>query len=509
MPVTPVTVMPKDNYDLINNTEEPSVFKGKEPDEKIKQKVAEKAKKASDTAGDLNKVADELMKFNIVEEVFDELMQSYDFISVEEKLYVYVKEFGYWKLITDSESQRELRRRVDRKWRGRINKNNLQELYEWLILDARHIDSSRFREGRHYLNFSDVAYNWKKDKVTKDRKALYFRYALKVPFKCKYDESGAFQKFLTDIFDTDKNSLAEFQKFIGLALSDIRTLKYAFVFYGPSNTGKSVTMNLLRYLVGAENTASVSFSQMSSEFHTAQLHNRRINCSAEVSGVTLSRLDVFRALCGNDEILVSNKMKDPFGFINRCLLLFSCNVLPKISDPMEAQSVVERLIIFPFNNVKKREEWEPKLAERLFQDYPSVIEFAIEGLRLLEKDDYTIKESPEMLRCKEQYAGTYDSFSLFAQEYIQASKDTKIASARIKETYHRYCTLKDCQELNDNVWGQMLKRDFDCVSCTMSDKSTGQSHRVRAYQGITLKKDIEKLFNEKTPEMTLSDILKC
>ena len=447
-----------------------------------------------------------MVKFNIVEQVLDELMQAYDFISVEEKLYVYVEEFGYWKLITDSESQRELRRRVNRRWRGRINKNNLQEIYEWLVLDAKHMSPSKFRDGRHYLNFCDVAYNWNKDKTTKNRKELYFRYALKVPFKSKFDDSGAFQHFLSDVFGSDKESLDEFRKFIGLALSDVRTLKYAFIFYGPSNTGKSVTMNLLRHLIGAENTASVSFSQMSSEFHTAQLHNRRINCSAEVSGVTLSRLDVFRALCGNDEILVSNKMKDPFSFINRCLLLFSCNVLPKISDPMEAQSVVERLIIFPFNHVKKRENWDPKLVEHLCQDYASVIAFAIQGLRLLEKDDYTIKESPAMLRCKEQYAGLYDSFTLFAQAYLEPSRGARTSSANIKQAYHQYCAFKDCETLNDNIWGQILKRDFACSPSTVVDKSDGKERRIRAYKGIALKKDADELFGEKIPGLSISDL---
>lgn len=484
-----------------------SVFAGKSKvNEKLINKTEMQKAKSQQKEKIQRKIDEELEKFNVVKQVFDELIKEYDFISVEEKLYVYVAKSGYWKLITDSESQRELRRRVDRKWRGRINKNNLQEIYEWLVLDAEHKDPSIFREGRHYLNFSDVAYNWNKNEAVKDRKKLYLRYALHVPYKAKYNNSGPFNEFVRDVFGSDGKTLVEFQKFLGLALSDMRSLKYAFIFYGPSNGGKSVTMNLLRFLVGPENTASVSFSQMSSEFHTAQLHNRRINCSAEVSGVTLSRLDVFRALCGNDEVLVSNKLKDPFSFINRCLLIFSCNCLPKISDPLEAQSVVERLIIFPFKNVKPRHKWDPKLVEHLCEDFPSVIDFAIRGLRILEEDDHIIKESPAMLSCKEYYAGKYDSFSLFCKKYIRVDKGNRISSAEIKRTYHQFCISNDYDEINDSVWAQILKRNFNCTSTTMVEKTEEREHRIRAYKNITLSKDIAELVDPQAPDNTITDI---
>ena len=279
--------------DLLN---ELPFFKGKKIDEKRLEKLskacAKPTKKLDQKKEKRSKVEDELVKFNIVEEVFNELMEKYSFISVQDKLYVYVPKMGYWNLITDSESQRMLRQRVDRKWRGRINKTNLQEIYEWLVLDAPHKQETIFREGRHYLNFSNIAYNWRKDETTKDRKKLYFRYALNVPFKCGKG-NGTFEKYLTDTFGNDIATITQFKKFCGLALLDMRTLKYAVIFYGRANSGKSVFMNLLRFIVGPQNTRAVSFSQMSSEFHVAQLLGKRLNLSAEVSGVTLSRLDVF------------------------------------------------------------------------------------------------------------------------------------------------------------------------------------------------------------------------
>ena len=174
---------PKDEQDTSDSVcEIPNVFRGKPMDakrlQKMKQEAKDKAEKAAAKKAMADKVAEELEKLNVVQQVFKELMKTYSFISVNDTLYVYVKKLGYWKLITDSDSQRELRRRVDHKWRGRVTKANLQEVYEWLVLDAEHKDESIFRKGRHHINFSDVAYNWAKEEVTKDRKKFYFRYAL-------------------------------------------------------------------------------------------------------------------------------------------------------------------------------------------------------------------------------------------------------------------------------------------------------------------------------------------
>ena len=91
---------------------------------------------------------------------------------------------------------------------------------------------------------------------------------------------------------------------------------------------------------------------------------------------------------------------------------------------------------------------------------------------------------------------------MFAQSYILPSKDERVTSANIKDAYHQYCLLNDCVELNDNVWGQIIKRTFDCVSTTLSD----HEHRVRGYKGVTLSPKAEELFEKKASKSIASEI---
>ncbi len=441
-----------------------------------------------------------------LEAILRMLQKRYDFINVDDQLYIYNEELGYWKLIPDSNANREIRRLVSSLFFASINKSSLSELYEWLLLEAPAKDESIFFEKTNYINFRDTAYNWVKDKYVTDRKKLYFRYCLDIDFP-KDESSGRFKEFLNDIFKSDKDSRREFSKFIGLAISDIRNLKYMMFMYGPSNTGKTVTQNLLEYIVGRNNCASLSFSQMSSEFAITQLIGKRLCISGEVSGATTTRLDIIKSITGNDKVTACYKGKDHFQFRSNCLLAFACNCFPKISDFLEVQAFLERVIIFPFVNVKDRSEWDKNLLEKLKQDTAGIIKFAINGLQALREDGYVFKESKAMKDCKRYLTGIYDSFSLFSDKYLEASKDSVIRSQEISEMYRKFCDKNDYHMLADNQWSQILKRNFVCYSTTSSVKNGSFTSRVRSYSGIKFKDTISELSdNAETEDEAITEI---
>ena len=426
----------------------------------------------------------------------EDIMEHYDFMTVDGQLYVYIEDYGYWKLLEESNSNRELRKLIPDKYLDKINKNVLSELFEWLIIKSENKPSSIFNNNRFFFNFRNGALNWKKGKLTEKRKKLYFRHVLDTDY-VEAKSSGKWRSFLDDIFEDDKDSRKEFYKFVGLCLSEIRNLKLSFILYGPSNTGKSLTLNLIRKIAGEENCSALSFSQFANDFAIVALNGKSINISGEISGTTNARLDIFKSVCGNDKIFGSRKFKDYLPFENSCLLVFASNVLPTITDPLEYQSFAERIIIFPFAHPVQREKWDNKLLEKLLKDTPGIIECAIEGLKKLEADNFTFHESKAMLEHKHYYSGMYDSFSLFCNEYIVADKDGKVSSADISKTYETFCSINDYIPLKSNQWSMVLKRNFLCRSSTISVKlENGIEKRLRAYKGISLRKSAYKLLEK-------------
>lgn len=273
---------------------------------------------------------------------------------------------------------------------------------------------------------------------------------------------------------------------MGLCLSDIRNLKVCFFLYGPSNSGKTVLLNLLKSIAGEEWCSSLSFAQMSNEFALTQLLGKRLNLSGEVSGATNKRLDIFKSLTGNDTITASFKGKDHFQFRNESLLVFACNSFPMVSFLEEFDSFLSRIIIFPFFNVKPRNKWIDNLEDLLLDDAYTIVRDAIKGLKDLEQDGFSFKESRAMKECKQDFLSQYNSFALFADEFLIQNPDGKITSDEIRGSYYSYCQERGYMVLADNVWSQYLKQKFMCESKVFEVLENGQKCRKRGYQGIKL-----------------------
>lgn len=415
-----------------------------------------------------------------------ELMELYDFVTMDEQLYLYDEAEGYWRLLRESESNRTIRRMIPVNQRFYVNKQNLAEVYEWLLTDSKEIvQSSETR--RYYLNFQDCALDWSTGDIYYERQDMYFKYALRVNYADLSEmRNGRFCDFVTDIFGDDEETKREFRKFLGLCLSDIRDLKLSMLLYGPSNTGKSVLLNLLRKIVGPEWCSSLSFTQMSNEFAITQLLGKRLNLSGEVSGASNKRLDIFKSLTGNDDVTACFKTKDHFQFRNESLLVFACNSFPPVSTLEEFESFLSRIIVFPFSRPKPRSEWINNLDELLMDDLASVIEMATVGLRELEDDSFCFIETPSMQQSKREFIGKYNSFKLFAEECIVEDPDSVVTSNEIREQYKIFCRNEGYVALADNVWSQYLKQQYTCLPRTITRNTDMGESRMRGYQGIRL-----------------------
>lgn len=418
-----------------------------------------------------------------------ELMSIYRFKIFDGQLYTYDKK-GYWELIPETEANRKLRSMIPEIYCDCITKNTLREIYEWIRVEAMPMKCDK-EVRKKYLNFKNYILDWETGEILEHNSEYNLRYQLQIEYaECNGGEEpddSAFYRFVTDVFGDDQETIREFAKFLGLCLSDIRWLKLCFFLYGPSNTGKSVFLNLLKLLVGEKWTSSVSFAQMSNEFAVTQLLGKRINLSAEVSGTTNKRLDIFKSLTGNDTITACFKGKDHFQFVNECLLVFACNSFPSVQSLGDFESFLSRLIVFPFINVKERLEWIDDLEHQLLQDSSHIIQMAISGLHYLQEDGFCFYESDAMKRCKQNFTGQYNSFLLFAEQYIKEDKESTVTSSEIEEAYAKFCVEEDYPRLENNVWVPIVKQKYRCVRKTLeSIDEYGMKKRARGFKGITL-----------------------
>lgn len=451
-------------------------------------------------------------KPSALECVLTDLLAAYHFINHNRQLYVYLEDQGYWKLIPASNSNYELRSLIPSNTKRMAMKVNFTALYDWLLVEAEPVEGDFFRDNYHHINFRNGTLNWKKGKfkVGAERKKYNFRYALQVDYCEEEKSSGVFKEFLKTVFGEDKETRKAFYQFLALCLGDIRSLKYCGFLLGPSNSGKTTVLSVLKHVLGAENCSSLSFSQISNnEFALTQLQGKRINVSGEVSGTSNKKMDIWKSITGNDPLTASFKCRDHFQFDSHlCMLVFACNCLPAFDNNyLEMESFLSRILIYPFSNQIPRNKWQKDFLSQLTSDVAGIVECVLEGFKLLEANNFQIFETAAMRACKLDYAGTWESFSSFCDKFIEKAADKKLTSSEIQKCYRIYCNQYDLIELYSNQWVQILKNKYPCSMSTQVIKSdTDKTTRVRAYKGITFTKGIKDLLEKEQVEGNCANI---
>ena len=97
---------------------------------------------------------------------------------------------------------------------------------------------------------------------------------------------------------------------------------------GAGNTGKTQLRELTMNLLGRDNCVSIDMKKINERFGAAQLYQKRLAGSGDMSTVEISEMAVIKNLTGGDSLFAEYKGKDGFSFRYDGLLWFNANALP-------------------------------------------------------------------------------------------------------------------------------------------------------------------------------------
>lgn len=418
------------------------------------------------------------------------LMECCLFVMIDDTLHFYDSKQGFWRCVPEKDSKDALRKMVPHDLRSGVTALTISEAYYWIKTECPIISNDTLNKRKDYLNFANEVFSLESQKFLPHNPELYFQNVLQVKYPGHNDIEGTYYKdFLENTFGNDEDTILRFEEFLGLAISSVRDSKQSFFLYGPSNTGKTVILNMLKRILGTDFTSSLSFSQLGNEFAVAQLVGKWLNVSGEMSGVANKRIDLFKSLVGNDLITACFKGKDHFQFHNQALLVFACNNFPDISSEL-VEAFASRIQIFPFLNVVPRDKWIPDLSEKLFSETDFIIRHAIKGLIRLRKRNYEFTETAAMRRCKESFLGEANSFLLFVKNHLKDNSNGQCTSDNIRRKYYAFCKKQDLMPLADNVWSKLLQETFSVKKCNITSgpeiEENRSKYNSRGYKGISL-----------------------
>ena len=114
-------------------------------------------------------------------------------------------------------------------------------------------------------------------------------------------------------------------------------IKKFLILVGPTDSGKTQMMNLLKMFLGNQNFCAVPLQELTTkEFQLARLYGKLANIYADLPDIEVKDCKKMNAITGGDTISASRKFKDHFDFVNQAKLTFSANSLPPVPGADEA-----------------------------------------------------------------------------------------------------------------------------------------------------------------------------
>jgi len=268
------------------------------------------------------------------------------------------------------------------------------------------------------------------------------------------------------------------QELFGYVLYKKYDYQKAFMFLGSGSNGKSVLIDLFKRFVSAENTSSLSLHQIQDldSFGVAELFNKMINLSGDISSKVLTDAALFKQIIGGERIGANRKFKNMIYFHNYAKFINSCNKLPKTSDVTDG--FFRRWVILNFdmkfiteqeyNKLSDKERVGVHIAdERILEhiitpsEMSGLLNWSLEGLdRLFKNKCFSSCKSTKEIRL--QWTRLSNSFEAFFEDCIEEDFDGFITKSNVAEEYKRYCNTKKLALESNKSIKYTLEKDHGC-----------------------------------------------
>lgn len=274
----------------------------------------------------------------------------------------------------------------------------------------------------------------------------------------------------------DESVRALLEEVIGYCFYRRNELRTSFILIGDKANGKSTYLDMIKTLLGYENTCSLDLRELGDRFKTAELFGKLANIGDDIGDDFIPNPAAFKKLVSGESMNVERKGQNPFDFNNYSKLLFSANNIPRIKD--KSGAVISRLVIIPFDArfSKDDPDYDPYIKYKLRQEecMEYLINVGIIGLkRVLE--NYSFTTSVRVQKELEEYEENNNPILLFFKE-IEMDNILNEATRNVYEKYQEFCITNNFQPMSNIEFSKQVKKHFDLE--IIDKKISGKKCRI-------------------------------
>ena len=274
------------------------------------------------------------------------------------------------------------------------------------------------------------------------------------------------------------------QKAIGYFLTGDTREKNLLVAHGTGDNSKTIITVTIGGMMGeyAQETPVETLMIKKNESipnDVARLKGARLVTASEGERGQRLAESLIKRLTGGDKISARFLHQEWFEFTPEFKILLSTNHRPVIRGSDAA--IWSRIHLVPFEVVIPKSEQIPRtiLLERLHQEWPGILRWAVEGCLLWQKEG--LQKPQEVERATAEYQADSDIIGEFISDCCIVNPLAKCSKAELREAYENWCSENKEDALKPGTFKSVLL-ERGIKECKVGQKSE------RGWKGIGFKK---------------------
>ena len=306
--------------------------------------------------------------------------------------------------------------------------------YDGIAISIREIKkATKFK-----INLLNGVYDIKSGKLEEKSPDDIFTYMLNFNYveNASLEDAPTFKYFAET--SIGMNNLDCFLEMAGYAFSSLTDARKCFVLIGNERCGKSLSIDLLEYAVGEENTSAVPLSDLGTDQSKIKYLESKLNLSRETSSKAMRNDDAFKSLISSEKITGRRLYENSKEFVPETKFIFASNFFPEFKNLDTA--ILDRIIPIYFKDrVAGKIETNINLKEELIKETDVIFSLALDKLPQLLKSGYQFSISDASQETLSHKRKEVLNASEFITENFTLDSSSEISSVELYNSYKIWC----------------------------------------------------------------------
>jgi len=271
-------------------------------------------------------------------------------------------------------------------------------------------------------------------------------------------------KFLGEIFNHDEELIKFIQKSIGYTLTGSIQEQCMFILYGDGANGKSVFLEVLATLMGdyavnaqVDTILSKKGSTGNATSDLARLKGARMATTSEPNEGSKFNEGLIKQITGGDTITARFLYGKEFEFRPEFKLWLATNYKPVIRGT--DMGIWRRIRLIPFEMKLPKDKQDKHLSHKLIKEIPQILNWAISGTLLWQKEGL---ESPESVEhATKDYKNEMDIINTFVDECCQLVTNFETPAKEVYDEYANWSKQGNEFLMSLTRFGKEIGKRFD------------------------------------------------